>query len=198
MTRGTHQFGLGGYGAYWDFNIHGNVFSAGSFTVTGSHTGSALADFLIGRMSTFEQATPNLNPTKHEYVALYMTDSWKVNQRWTLNYGLRWEPDLPDILKFGTVQNFSEERRAAGIHTTVYKNAPNGFYYPGDPGYPGNRGREINWLVLAPLPVRPRTLFLAKVAALATALSLTVAALNACSGLIWPVHFIPPGAGLFG
>ena len=53
-------------------------------------------------------------------------------------------------------------------------------------------------LVLAPLPVRPRTLFLAKVAALATALSLTVAALNACSGLIWPVHFIPPGAGLFG
>jgi len=53
MTRGTHQFGLGGSVAYWDFNSHGNVFSAGSFSVTGSHTGSALADFLIGRMSTF-------------------------------------------------------------------------------------------------------------------------------------------------
>jgi Carboxypeptidase regulatory-like domain len=150
MTRGTHQIGLGGSVAYWDFNSHGNVFSSGSFTVTGSHTGSALADFLIGRMSTFEQATPNLNPTKHQYFALFMTDSWKVSQRWTLNYGLRWEPDLPDVLKFGTVQTFSEERRAAGAHSTVFKNAPNGFFYPGDPGYPGKRGRDINWLVLAP------------------------------------------------
>src|SRR5262245_15818370 len=113
LTRGTHQIGLGGSADYWDFNSHGNVFSAGSFTVTGSHTGSALADFLIGRMSTFEQATPNLNPTKHQYVALYMTDSWKVNQRWTLNYGLRWEPDLPDILKLGTVQTLREGGRQA-------------------------------------------------------------------------------------
>jgi hypothetical protein len=150
MTRGTHQFGLGGSVAYWDNNNHGNVFSAGSFTITGSHTGSALADFLLGRMSTFEQATPNLDPLKKTYVALYLTDSWKVKRRWTLNYGLRWEPDLPEILKLGTVQNFSEARRAAGIHSTVFKNAPNGFYYPGDPGYPGNRGRDINWWTLAP------------------------------------------------
>src|SRR2546430_7200273 len=141
MTRGTHQFGLGGSGAYWDFNSHGNVFSAGSFTVAGSHTGSALADFLIGRMSTFEQATPNLNPTKRKYVALYMTDSWKVNQRWTLNYGLRWEPDLPDILKFGTVQNFSEERRAAGGHSIVHQKAARGFFFPGEAGDVGDRRR---------------------------------------------------------
>jgi hypothetical protein len=101
-------------------------------------------------MNTFEQATPNLNPLKKKYTALYLTDTWKVNQRWTLNYGLRWEPDIPESLKFGTVQNFSEERRAAGIHSTVFKNAPNGFFYPGDAGHPGNRGREINWLTFAP------------------------------------------------
>ena len=41
-------------------------------------------------------------------------------------------------------------------------------------------------LVLAPLPVRGRTLFLAKVAAVATALSLTVAALHSFAGLVWP------------
>ena len=28
--------------------------------------------------------------------------------------------------------------------------APLGFYYPGDPGYPGKRGREMNWGVFAP------------------------------------------------
>jgi hypothetical protein len=41
-------------------------------------------------------------------------------------------------------------------------------------------------LVLAPLPVRARTLFLAKVAAAATALSLTGLALHLFAGLIWP------------
>ena len=41
--------------------------------------------------------------------------------------------------------------------------------------------------VLAPLPVRPRTLFLAKVAAAATALSLTIACLHGFAGLAWPM-----------
>ena len=44
-------------------------------------------------------------------------------------------------------------------------------------------------LVLAPLPVRARTMFLAKVAAVATALSLTVVLLHGASGLIWPLAF---------
>jgi len=44
-------------------------------------------------------------------------------------------------------------------------------------------------LVLAPLPVRARTMFLAKVAAVATALTLTVAFLHGASGLIWPIAF---------
>jgi hypothetical protein len=44
-------------------------------------------------------------------------------------------------------------------------------------------------MVLAPLPVRARTMFLAKVAAVATALSLTVVLLHGASGLIWPIAF---------
>ena len=42
-------------------------------------------------------------------------------------------------------------------------------------------------LVLAPLPVRARTMFLAKVAALATALSVSVGALHLLAGLVWPI-----------
>ena len=41
-------------------------------------------------------------------------------------------------------------------------------------------------MVLAPLPLRARTLFLAKVAAVATALSLTVVTLHVVSGIAWP------------
>ncbi len=48
-------------------------------------------------------------------------------------------------------------------------------------------------LVLTPLPVRPRTLFMAKVAALGAALGLAVASMNSFAGLVWPaLHFVPP------
>ncbi len=42
-------------------------------------------------------------------------------------------------------------------------------------------------LVLGPLPVRARTLFLAKVAAVSTALGLTLASLHVAAGIAWPL-----------
>jgi hypothetical protein len=53
-------------------------------------------------------------------------------------------------------------------------------------------------LVLAPLPVRPRTFFWAKVAALGSALALAMVTLNLCTGAIWPLIFTPSQAGPFG
>jgi hypothetical protein len=150
LTLGNHQFGIGGSMMFWDSNSLGNVFSMGVFTFNGTRTGLGLADFLLGRLTTFRQASPNFNRVKKYLPALYISDSWKATRRVTLSYGLRWEPDLPEILKVGSVQNYSEARRAAGIQSTIYKNAPLGFYYPGDPGYPGKRGRESNLGVFAP------------------------------------------------
>ena len=53
-------------------------------------------------------------------------------------------------------------------------------------------------LILAPLPVGARTLFLAKVAASATALCLTVVALNGLASLAWPLALAPPSDGILG
>jgi hypothetical protein len=50
-------------------------------------------------------------------------------------------------------------------------------------------------LILAPLPVRAGTLFLAKLAALAFALGVSILALNVFSGLVWPFVFFAPHAG---
>lgn len=51
-------------------------------------------------------------------------------------------------------------------------------------------------LVLGPLPVRARTLFLAKVSASATALSVTVFALNAFTGITLPLALAPSSSSL--
>jgi hypothetical protein len=53
-------------------------------------------------------------------------------------------------------------------------------------------------LVLGPLPVRMRTVLLAKLSALAGVLSFSVISLNCFIGLIWPLLFTNPGSGWFG
>jgi hypothetical protein len=53
-------------------------------------------------------------------------------------------------------------------------------------------------LVLGPLPVRARTLFLAKLSAFLTSLALPVLALNIFAGFLWPMLFSPAGSGFFG
>jgi hypothetical protein len=53
-------------------------------------------------------------------------------------------------------------------------------------------------LVLAPLPVPGRNLFAAKIAAVASALGLTVAVLNSLSAFAWPMSLAPTGSGIIG
>ena len=61
-----------------------------------------------------------------------------------------------------------------------------------DSTYPDRR----DVLVLAPLPVRARTLFVAKIAASASALGLTVGVLNSLAGLAWPLVLHPDHSGV--
>ena len=153
LSRGTHQWAVGGALLWIDSNSNANVQSSGSFNFTGQRTGSPglpLADFLLGLPSSFSQAAPNTDYMRKWYTALYLADTWKLSPRWTLNYGLRWEPDLAETLTLGRVTTYDENRRAQGIRSTVFRRAPLGFHFPGDPGFPGKRGRELNWWTFAP------------------------------------------------
>ena len=102
-TKGKHTMKFGG-----DFRYLSSLFTAvfadyrlGSYTFNGSNTsaflgnGSAtpLAAFLLGYPDTSTIATV-LNPTTNAYskhYAFFAQDDFKVSQRLTLNYGLRWE-----------------------------------------------------------------------------------------------------------
>ncbi len=150
LSRGAHQWSTGGALMWMDSNSNANVNSSGRFTFSGVRTGLPLADFLLGLPSAFAQSAPNTDYMRKWYMALYLNDTWKLNSRWTLNYGLRWEPDLAETLSLGRVTTYSEQRRAAGMRSTVFRRAPLGFSFPGDPGFPSKRGRERNWWTFAP------------------------------------------------
>jgi hypothetical protein len=128
---------LGANAAHWRINLNAYVRSDGNFTFSGQETGLGLADLLTGRPSNLQQTPVNTMYMHQWYLGVYAADTWKATPRLTVNYGLRWEPRFAPVARHGYLSNFDEARYKANIKTTVFKNAPAGFTYPGDPGFPG-------------------------------------------------------------
>ena len=156
----THQFALGANVAHWRADSVAYVFSPGQYSFNGQVTGLGMADFLTGNLSQLLQAGPNSTYVSDWSLGVYLTDAWRITPRLTMNYGLRWEPGIAQIIRNGVIANFDEERYKANLKTTVFNNAPIGFTYPGDPGFPGTScrpsgicaasGRDNQWKNFAP------------------------------------------------
>ncbi|MEN3336806.1 MAG: hypothetical protein V7647_482 [Acidobacteriota bacterium] len=60
-----------------------------------ANTGNALASFLLGEVNAGSVQISDLIQTRASYFAVYAQDDWRLSDRFTLNYGLRWEAELP-------------------------------------------------------------------------------------------------------
>lgn len=107
------------FGAMYVFGIkRQNVFvlPQGSFGFSGTHTGDAAADFLLGLDSSYSQVSVARSGSFHyRQGEAYAQDDWKATPRLTLNLGLRYFYFSPDTVSGDQVTNFSP----AGFNPSV-------------------------------------------------------------------------------
>lgn len=113
------------------FLYRDNANSGGNFRFDGSQTRDALADFLLGRARTLQQASPLDTDQRYTPLSFYAQDTWRVGSRVTLSLGLRIEtyPAWKD--QYGKLTSF-----VAGARSERFPTAPVGLVFPGDSAYP--------------------------------------------------------------
>jgi hypothetical protein len=145
VLRGAHQFGFGVTALKQKSALVTNVYAQGGFTF------ASMSQFLLGQLNTFVDSMPNALPINKSFFGSYARDTWKINPRLTANFGVRWDPFFPPQILTGEMYNFSYANFVAGVKSQQYVNAPAGFTYPGDPGFPnGKAGVNKQWNLFAP------------------------------------------------
>lgn len=143
--KGSHQMAFGFGFLHGEDSSVNDFAGGGQFTFSGSVTGTGMSDFFLGMPSTFFQGLPNTADSDQNFVNIYFADSWKIRPRLTLNFGIRWEPYLPMAVTNGQISVFNMGAFLANQRSTVFANAPYGFFFPGDPGFPGKTAIYKQW-----------------------------------------------------
>jgi hypothetical protein len=110
-TKGRHSMKFGADVRFLQYQDVLNFVGSddfGSFTFNqGAFSGNAFADFLLGLPSMNVVATtgPNLDQRSHHY-GVYAQDEFRVIEKLTINFGLRWEFDPPFDETHGNITNF--------------------------------------------------------------------------------------------
>ena len=135
-TKGRHHFSVGANIIHQHLNLQGTNNANGEFTFNGSYTGDAMADFLLGDLYSLNQGNDTGSTFSKNAFAGYGQDSLQVTPRLTLNAGVRWESDLPEVETAGRGESFSITAFNLGITSSAFKSAPPGLLFYGDPGIP--------------------------------------------------------------
>ncbi|MFN7939285.1 MAG: TonB-dependent receptor [Bryobacteraceae bacterium] len=129
--KGAHEIKFGGEILRSTNDIKNDFRTMGLFVFNGNITGTAMADYMLGDVYSFDQGGG-------EYKSLYGTrwgffgqDNWRVKPNLTLTLGLRWDPMIPFHDDIGRTQCF-----APGQASTRFPKAPLGYLNDGDPGCP--------------------------------------------------------------
>jgi hypothetical protein len=131
-VRGRHQMKFGAGYQYDQINVLQGIATNGFFVFATFPFTDSFASFLSGNPVFFLQGSGDFSRgLRGHSVNMYAQDTYKINSRLTLNFGLRYEIPSP----YTEVQD-RQNLWIPGVQSTVKPDAPAGLLYPGDQGVP--------------------------------------------------------------
>ena len=107
-SHGAHVLKFGGeLRTFRTFSATIPTGTYGQFAFNGTLTGNSYSDFLLGLPYTSSRIDPLVGRAQRSYeLGLFITDTWKVNRKLTLDYGLRWDYFGPSTFRDGLQYNW--------------------------------------------------------------------------------------------
>ena len=139
-VKGRHQFGFGGNLIRVQNNTISGFDENGAPAWNAYYSGLGMADFMLGKMSDFQQTNSTPDDLRTWIMSYYAQDSFHVNNHFVLNFGVRWEPTFADPDKYKRGDSFQLNEYMAGVVSPSHPTAPIGLFFPGDPQDP-----RANW-----------------------------------------------------
>jgi len=135
-TKGRHSLKFGADLRWIRNNFHYDFYNNGSldFGSYYTNTGNALADFVGGYTDNYYQFASAIYGIRTHQLDFFAQDTWKITKNLSLDYGLRYEYNSPQVDPRNEIQGWFP-----GQQSTLYPASPPDFLYSGDPGTP-NRG----------------------------------------------------------
>lgn len=128
LIRGRHNFKFGAEVLRLHFDQ--KFIGSPTFEFTGSRTGDALADFMLGAYDNVSLDFGIRNNDDVQWApSFFAQDEFRAGKRLTLTLGVRYEPYFPWKDVNGLV-----EALKLGAQSTKIPDAPPGLLFPGDPG----------------------------------------------------------------
>ena len=127
-TKGRHSLAFG----FQTLRTHFNQVWQGvpEFSFSGVRSGDPLADLMLGAYdSTVVMFGAAINDDHTFFNSFYAQDQFRINPRFVLTYGLRYEPFLPWKDKNNLVDTV-----VPGAQSEIDPTAPPGILFPGDKG----------------------------------------------------------------
>ena len=135
-TKGKHAMKFGADLRWTENNFHYDFYNNGSFDFGTyyTNTGNALADFVGGYTDNYFQFSSAAYGIRSHQLYFFAQDAWKITKNLSLDYGLRYEYNSPQIDPRNEIIGWYPGRQS-----TLFPDSPPDFLYAGDPNTP-NRG----------------------------------------------------------
>ena len=97
FIHGKHQLVFGGEWIHHQLNSINASGSDGNFAFNGTYSGDALADYMLGALSSYGQSMPTDMNFRQNYIGMYVQDDYRVNPASTFTLAFAGSLSFPKL-----------------------------------------------------------------------------------------------------